>query len=227
MDLSDALPPAPPCTATTPCSSPSGFDPEPQAPEAALVSRLRAGDPEAFRQLIERHTPHLTAVARRYLPCDADAEDAVQEAFITAFTHMHQFKAESKLSTWLHRIVVNAALMSRRKRSRRREAATLDSSLAALAAPRNWEHPGDLRERAASTLADAERILDHIEQLPDCYREVLDLRHVQNQTTDRSAQLLGVTPGALKTKLHRAKRRLHGRIERDPHLRHRVRARCE
>ena len=89
--------------------------------ESALLDRLRRGEPDAFDALVREHGGHLLAVARRLLRHDEDARDAVQEAFLLAFRGLPAFAGRCRLSTWLHRITVNAALMKLRTRSRKPE----------------------------------------------------------------------------------------------------------
>src|SRR5712691_5940094 len=102
--------------------------------DARLLARLRRGEAEAFEALVRSHMPRLLAVARRLLRNEEDAKDAVQEAFISAFRSLHSFEGNCLLSTWLHRVAVNAALMklrSRRRQPEERSEAPLPSSLAA------------------------------------------------------------------------------------------------
>src|SRR5262245_26372896 len=82
--------------------------------EAQMIERLRRGEDDAFEQLVRQHSGHLLATARRLLRSEHDAQDAVQDAFLSAFKSIGQFTGNAKLSTWLHRIVVNAALMKLR-----------------------------------------------------------------------------------------------------------------
>ena len=103
--------------------NPSGRGPGPAAeadPEVDLVARLRAGDDDAFETLVRRHGGRMLAVARRYLG-EEDARDAVQEAFLSAFKAIDRFDGRARLGTWLHRIVVNSALMRLRRPSMQRE----------------------------------------------------------------------------------------------------------
>src|SRR5438105_4154309 len=79
--------------------------------EAEFVQRARAGDQQACRTIVERFGPQMLAVTRRFMRCDDDCNDAVQDAFISAFKALDRFEANSRLSTWLHRITVNACLM--------------------------------------------------------------------------------------------------------------------
>ena len=94
----------------------------PQAPEESeLVARLRAGDDDAYATLVKQQAGRMLAVARRMLGSEEDAQDVVQEAFLSAFKAIDRFEGTSRLSTWLHRIVVNAALMKIRASKRRPE----------------------------------------------------------------------------------------------------------
>src|SRR5512135_3173100 len=89
--------------------------------DGELVARLRAGDGAAFESVVRSHGPRLLAVARRFLRNEQDAQDALQDAFLSAFRSIDGFQGEARLSTWLHRIVVNAALMKLRSRKGRTE----------------------------------------------------------------------------------------------------------
>ena len=94
---------------------------EPVIDDAVLLDGLRRGDDHAFTTLVRQHGGRMLATARRLLRDDDEAEDAVQEAFVSAARAMGGFAGDSKLSTWLHRVVVNTALMRLRSRRRRRE----------------------------------------------------------------------------------------------------------
>ena len=93
------------------------IDPE----EKALLEALRAGDEAAYEKLVREHTGRMLSVARRFLREEDDARDAVQDAFVSAFRAIGNFEGGSRISTWLHRIVVNAALMKLRTRRRKPE----------------------------------------------------------------------------------------------------------
>src|SRR5262245_46486063 len=90
--------------------------------EGRFLERLRSGDEQAYEELVRGYTGRLLATARRFLPRTEDAQDAVQEAFLSAFRSVDRFRGGSRLSTWLHRILVNACLMKLRGASRRPEA---------------------------------------------------------------------------------------------------------
>ncbi|MGD9693787.1 MAG: RNA polymerase sigma factor [Phycisphaerales bacterium] len=188
--------------------------------EAELVARLKAGDAAAYERLVREHTPHLLAVALRYLPNEHDARDAVQDAFLSAFKAIHSFQEHARLSTWLHRIAVNAALM-RRRAMRRRPARSLDELLPAFdhtghhaRAPAPWRSAPDAEEERAELTALLRECLD---ELPDEHREVLALRDIEDLDTASTARVLGISEPAVRTRLHRA--RLALRTLLDPHLR--------
>src|SRR6187399_1680905 len=155
--------------------------PMPQMPakpdsDAALVARLRRGDQTAFEDIVRAYGGRLLSVARRFLGNDADAQDAVQDAFIKAFKAIHTFEARAQLHTWLHRILVNTALMKLRER-RRRPTESIEDLLPTYTtdghqsvASRDWGDAVLERKESAAIVREA------IAMLPDQYREVLVLR---------------------------------------------------
>lgn len=183
---------------------------EPASDEAELVESLRRGDEGAFAEVVRSHGEHLLATARRLLPSEPDAQDAVQEAFLSAFQALDGFRRESRLSTWLHRIVVNAALMRLRNRRRRPERSIEDLLLgfdhqgAWKRAPARYEDPCDALERGEIR----EWVRCGIDRLPEGYRTVLLLRDILELDTDEAARLLGITPNAVKVRVHRARQAL-------------------
>jgi RNA polymerase sigma-70 factor (ECF subfamily) len=190
------------------------------ADEQALLEGLRHGDPAAFETLVRAYTPRLLAVARRMLGNDEDARDAVQDGFLNAFRAIDRFEGQSKLSTWLHRIVVNASLMKLRTRRRKPEE-SLEPLLPAFVEDGHhaeqfsaWSEPADkLAERAEI----GETVREAIRSLPESYREVLVLRDIEELNTEETARALGISPNAVKIRLHRARQAL--RTVLDQHLR--------
>jgi RNA polymerase sigma-70 factor (ECF subfamily) len=178
--------------------------------EPALIERLKAGDGMAYEFLVRTYSSRLLAVARRLLGDEEDARDALQVAFISAFKALESFQGGCQLSTWLHRIVVNAALMKLRSRRRHPEE-PLDVLL-----PRFLED-GHQAEPASEWPA-PERLLEQEEtgrfvracigQLPESYRTVLMLRDIEELTTQETAVALGLTENAVKIRLHRARQAL-------------------
>jgi RNA polymerase sigma-70 factor (ECF subfamily) len=186
--------------------------------ESALVDRLRAGDPQAFEALVREHGGRMLAAARRVVSVEDDARDVVQEALLSAFRSIRSFAGTARLSTWLHRIVVNAALMKLRSRRRRRED-SIDDLL-----PR-FDEDGHFAEPVAHWEAEAETLLERqetrsivrraIDRLPENYRTVLILRDIEELDTGETATALGIMPNAVKTRLHRARQALRTLLERE------------
>ena len=182
--------------------------PAPVSPtDEEVVARVCAGDTQTFEILMRRYNQRLFRAARAILHNDADAEDAVQQAYLNAYRHLAQFEGRAKFSTWLTRIAVYEAL-TRRRRSR-------DKSTA----PGDEEHV----KHVASATHDPERqayvaqlgaLLEAaLAALPDGYRRVFMLREVDGLNTAETAQQLRLSEGTVKTRLHRAKgllqRKLH------------------
>ncbi len=183
--------------------------------EEDLVARLRRGEDAAYETLVRTYGGRLLAVARRLLRSEDEARDALQEALVAAFRSIDRFHGEARLGSWLHRIVVNAALMRMRAAGHRREVA-LES------AGEDGEPSGVLIWAEASQPATAEREVLAIEQrtwvrraigqLPERHRVVLMLRDIEELTTEETANLLGITPNAVKVRLHRARLALRDRL---------------
>jgi len=188
--------------------------------EATLVAALKAREPDAFETLVRLHAPRLLAVSRRMLDNEEDARDAVQDAFVSAFRSIDRFQAQSKLSTWLHRIVVNMALMRLRTRRRKPEE-SLDPLLPVFTEDGHhvqefsaWDEPAD---RLAEREETRRLVRDAVLGLPEQYRDVIVLRDIQELDTNEAARELGITPNAVKIRLHRARQALRTKL--DEHLR--------
>lgn len=179
--------------------------------EAVLVTQLKAGDGSAFTALIHLHGPKMLSIAARYFPSEQDRDDAVQDAFISAYRGIGSFDSQSKLSTWLHRITVNSCLMKIRSRSRRPETSidellpTFDNSGHRIHSDRAWDGDGYTRLESKDT---RERVRECIDQLPEAYRSVLILRDIEGFDTLETAKQLGCSEANVKTRLHRARQAL-------------------
>ncbi|HEX6903739.1 MAG TPA: sigma-70 family RNA polymerase sigma factor [Thermoanaerobaculia bacterium] len=188
--------------------------------ESLLLAELRAGSEAAFERLLREHGGRMLAVARRLVRNEEDARDAVQEAFVSAFRSLERFEGTSRISTWLHRIVVNCCLMKLRGRQRRPEEAIEDllprfqEDGHQMPASVDWSEPVDalLHRREICAL-----VRQCIDRLPESYRTVLLLRDIEEVSTNEAATMLGVTENALKIRLHRARQALRTLL--DPHLR--------
>ena len=188
--------------------------------DPAFVAALRARDGDAFERLVRAQTARLLRVARRFLPLEEEARDAVQDAFLSAYKSIGRFEAGSSLSTWLHRIVVNASLMKLRSKRRKPEE-SIDHLLPRfqedghqLPAAEAW--PVSAEEMVQRTQT-SELVRSLIDQLPESYRVVLIMRDIEEMSTEETAQTLGVTPNAVKVRLHRARQALRTLLE--PHVR--------
>src|SRR5512147_1998202 len=174
--------------------------------EAKLVAALKAGDDAAFERLVRDYGGRMLAVATRLVGDGAEAKDVVQEAFLSAFRAIGRFEGTARLSTWLHRITVNAALMRLRSRRRRPEE-PLEPWLphfeasGHLASPSEPWQPLDAVEKAELRA----EVRKRIDELPEIYRTVLMLRDIEGLENEEVAGLLGVNVGTVKTRLHRAR----------------------
>lgn len=178
--------------------------------DAALLPRLRAGDAAAFEEMVRRHGGQMLAVARRILSSEDEARDAVQDACVSAFKSIGGFEGASRLSTWLHRITVNAALMRRRSRAARPEQ-SIDALLPRFKDDGHQVEPAAAWPTSADVAAGAETrafVRRSIEQLPEGYQVVLRLRDLEGLDTRETAELLGIEPNAVKVRLHRARQAL-------------------
>ena len=176
------------------------------APDAELAARVAAGDPAAFEALMRRHNRTLFRTARAILRDDAEAEDALQEAYLQAYEAIGNYRAEAKLSTWLARIVANEALMRVRKRTRR--AAIVPLQAAASEDEINEipdDNMDDSPERSAQR-SEMRRLLEvEIDALPDDYRVVFVLRAVEELSVEETAEALGIPQATVRTRLFRAR----------------------
>ena len=176
--------------------------------ESRLLARLQAGDEQAFEELVLRCGPRLLATARRFLRREEDARDAVQDAFLSAFRALDRFRGGSSLSTWLHRIVINASLMKLRGASRRPETPIEDylprfDETGHHAAPvAEWSVSPETAMLSRQT---RERVRAAIDSLPESYRAVLILRDIEELSTEETAEILSITRNAVKVRVHRAR----------------------
>jgi len=177
-------------------------------PDEAIVKRVRAGDRALFEILMRRHNQRVYRVVRAVVKDEADVEDVMQQAYINAFTHLHQFEERSQFSTWLIRIALHEAFGRRRKVQRaetttaRNRAGVADDSgefMDALTSP-----DADPERRAYAQ--ELHRVLEAaVDTLPESYRAVFMLRDIEGLTTSETGQGLGLGDEAVKTRLHRAR----------------------
>jgi RNA polymerase sigma-70 factor, ECF subfamily len=164
--------------------------------DADIVKRVRAGDRALFEILMRRHNQRLYRTARAVVKDEAEVEDVMQQAYINAFTHLHQFEERSQFSTWLTRITLNEALGRRRKM---RPSEDTGEFMDTIRSPQ----PDPERQAYAEELR---RVLeDAVDTLPDSYRTVFMLRDIEGLSTQATGEGLGLGEEAVKTRLHRAR----------------------
>jgi RNA polymerase sigma-70 factor (ECF subfamily) len=171
-----------------------------------LTFRAKSGDTDAFVELSKRHANRVFQATYRVTRNRQDAEDALQDAFMNAFTHIRNFEGRSSFSTWLTRIAINSALMILRKKRNCQEI-LLDGGDGGVGNFTTWE-PRSPMDDPESHYVRGERhklLRRAIHQLPPVYREVIQLRQAKEHSVPEIAQSLGITVSAVKSRLSRAK----------------------
>ncbi len=182
-----------------------------------VVARVLSGETALFEILMRRYNQRLYRVSRVILRDDSEAEDVMQDAYVRAYEHLHQFAGKAAFATWLTRIAIHEALARKRRRGRQEE---LD------ALPMNGESMSIMKSSApnpedATATAQARELLEQaIEKLPETYRTVVVLREVEEMSVADTATSLGVTEAVVKTRLHRA----HAMLRKELYSRARNRA---
>ena len=185
------------------------------ADDAELVALTRQGNAAAFHAIMDRNNRRLFRVARSVLKDEVEAEDAVQEAYLRAFANLRGFEGTAALSTWLTRITLNEALGRLR---RRRSMVDLDKIVESAAGgdeaatrviPFPLAQPATSDPEHVAAQAEIRRLLERaIDELPDTFRMAFVLRFVEQMSVEETAACLGVPEETVKTRVHRAKRRL-------------------
>lgn len=183
--------------------------------ESALVAKARQGDADAFNQLVTRYERKIFRLARHITQSDEDAEDVLQETFLKAFEHLPDFQGQSKFYTWIVRIAVNEALMKLRKRKTDKSVPldepvdtgedTVTREIAV------WEENPEQkfsREELGGILNEA------IESLRPAFRTVFVLRDIEELSTEETADALGISIPAVKSRLLRARLQLREKLTR-------------
>lgn len=186
--------------------------------EAELVAALRAGHEWAFETMVRIYGGRLLAVARRFTRIEEDARDIVQSAYLNAFRALDGFEGGAQLATWLHRIVVNTALMKLRSQRRKPEESIEPLLPTYQADSHHVEQFADWTASPDELLMRQETrgvVRACIEQLPDNYRTVLLLRDIEEMSTQEVAVALTMTPTAVKVRLHRARQALSTLLRRE------------
>jgi RNA polymerase sigma-70 factor (ECF subfamily) len=182
--------------------------------DVELARRALARDGSAFRAIMQIHNRRLYRIARSVLRDDAEAEDALQEAYLNAFAHLDGFRGDSSLATWLSRIVINEALGRRRKKRRKPDMVTLDgTNHEADIIPFPIGASADDPERTTAQRQILQLVERATDELPDIYRVVFVARVIEGLNLEETAVVLGLQPQTVKTRLHRARRLLRERLD--------------
>jgi len=177
--------------------------------DVQIVELVRSGERAMFEVLMRRHNQRLYRVVRAVMKNEEDVEDVMQQAYINAFIHLHQFEERSQFSTWLIRIALNEAFARRRRMrqvdpvpSRDEESSALDAMRSTLPDPEHQTYAQEL----------GRLIEEAIDALPEGYRLVLILRDVEGLSTSETGEDLGLGADVIKTRLHRARVMLRRRV---------------
>jgi len=188
---------------------------DPPSEELVLVRAAKGGDDGAFNQLVKRYDRNVFRIAQHITQNREDAEDVVQDAFLKAFTNLHQFQEQSKFYTWLVRIAVNEALMRLRRR-RPERTVSLDEEIQTGedSVPREVADWSPNPEQNYNQAELREILTKTIQGLPPGFRTVFILRDVEGLSTEETADALELSVPAVKSRLLRARLQLRERLNR-------------
>jgi RNA polymerase sigma-70 factor (ECF subfamily) len=176
------------------------------APDAELAQRVAKGDSAAFEAVMRRYNQQLFRTARAILRDDAEAEDALQEAYLQAFRTLGSFRGEAKLSTWLARVVANEALQRLRKGARRAAIVPIQAGVDTEHLEQLPDSRMDREPQAGAERAEMRRLLERrIDALPDAYRPVFMMRAVEELSVEETAAVLGIPEATVRSRFFRAK----------------------
>jgi RNA polymerase sigma-70 factor, ECF subfamily len=186
-----------------------------QHPDVGLVARVRAGDVAAYDELVRKYERQIFRIAQHITQNREDAEDVMQDAFVKAFEKLDQFQGNSKFYTWLVRIAVNESLMRLRKR-RTGKMVSMDEDLQTDegSVPRDFADWAPNPEENYNQAELADILRKTIQGLPPGFRVVFVLRDVDGLSTEETAETLGLSIPAVKSRLLRARLQLRERLSR-------------
>ncbi|MDN7674074.1 RNA polymerase sigma factor [Burkholderia oklahomensis] len=194
------------------------FAPNDADDERSLARRIAAGERSAFELLMRRYNRRLFRVARATLRSNADAEDALQEAYLSAYRSIGQFRGDATLLTWLSRLVLNECFARLRRQARRQRVAPIvdmnaESEIDAMSA-----HDPDPSYQAAARAELRGMLEQKLERLPYAFRIVFVLRSVEELSVDETASCLGIPEATVRSRHFRAKRLLREALAREVDL---------
>jgi RNA polymerase sigma-70 factor (ECF subfamily) len=182
--------------------------------EAELVRRARERDEAAIRSIMQSNNRRLYRLARGILRNDSEAEDVVQETYVRAFTHLQDFRGDSSFATWLGRIAINEALGRLRRQRANVEWTSLppgmlEAQIIQFPRPAASEDP-----EKSMAQRQIQHVVEHaIDDLPEAFRIVFITRVIEGMNVEETAEILGLKPETVKTRLHRARAMLRDNVE--------------
>ena len=190
-----------------PCQTVVMVQPALEPTDEEILARVSAGDAESFELVMRRYNRRLFRAVRANLKDDAEVEDVIQEAYVSAYAHLADFSGRARFSTWLTRIAIHEAFgrLRKRRRSEPLDAAggEDEAMLAPIASPEKHASDGELRKLLAKA----------VDTLPETFRSVFVLRAVEQLSVAETSEVLGIPEDTVKTRLHRARGLLQSRIE--------------
>lgn len=182
-----------------------------------LVELTQKGDPSAFPELVRRHQTQIFRLARRMLGNDADAQEVIQDTFLSAYQKVPEFRGDAAFSSWVYRIAANFALMRLRRRRIQPDGESIEDQLPKFSESGHPMEPVliDWSKRADDELMDKElgRAIDKaVETLPPDYRVVFLMKDVEGMSNEEIAEMLETSVPAVKSRLHRARLALRAQL---------------
>lgn len=186
----------------------------PELSDADLVGRALAHDAGAFRAIMQKHNRRLYRIARGILRNNSDAEDAVQDAYVSAFTHLASYRGESALGTWLSRIVINEALGRLRSKRTTLDFTSLDATRSEAEIIKfPLATASDDPERTMAQRQILELVEHATDNLPAAFRMVFITRVIEGMSLEETSELLDIRPQTVKTRLHRARQLVREQLD--------------
>jgi RNA polymerase sigma-70 factor (ECF subfamily) len=179
------------------------------------VQRAIAREAGAFRAIMQTHNQRLYRIARSILRNNADAEDAVQEAYVSAFTNLASYRGEGGLKSWLSRIVVNESLGRVRQRHSTIDLTELEQQSQAQIIQFPQSTPNDDPERTMAQRQIIHLVEQATDNLPEAFRLVFVARVIEGMSIEETSELLGIKPETVKTRLHRARQLVRDQLEKE------------
>ncbi len=182
--------------------------------DSALLVDAKRGDSAAFEILCKQAASTIFHVAKRMMRNNEDAEDVVQESFQLAFIHLKNFKGDSRFSTWLSRIAINAALMKLRKKHRLWDVSLDESAETEQPSSRLDVEDQGLNPEQLYAQEERQRILSEaMSDLTPGMRKAIELRELDERSTEETARMMGISVGAVKARVFHGRRKLRARLK--------------